>query len=128
MQYFQHPSSQYEKIFKKKKKKWNSISVSWSKKWFSTDYPFKLRKMPVTSPISLVWKFYGKAQFPHCFGRLAPNSGETVPSTKFPHQEIGKNYCILRSASIHPKFPNKLTFLTLWYAHAYEYQQEKNVD
>ena len=34
-------------------------------------------KNPVISPNFLVWKFCGKAQFPHSFGRFAPNYAET---------------------------------------------------
>ena len=30
----------------------------------------------------LVWKFYGKEQFPHSFGLIARNYGETVPFRK----------------------------------------------
>ena len=32
----------------------------------------------VISPNFLVWKFCGKAQFPHSFGRFARNYAETV--------------------------------------------------
>ena len=39
-------------------------------------------KNPVISPNFLVWKFYGKAQFPHSFGRIARNYAETVPFHK----------------------------------------------
>ena len=51
---------------------------------------------PVISPNFMVWKFCGKAQFPHSFGRFARNYAETVPFHKFPHHEIRWNYCILR--------------------------------
>ena len=36
----------------------------------------------VISPNFLVWKFCGKAQFPHSFGRIARNYAETVPFHK----------------------------------------------
>ena len=36
-------------------------------------------KKPVISPNFLVWKFCGKAQFPHNFGRFARNHAETAP-------------------------------------------------
>ena len=36
----------------------------------------------VISPDFLVSKFCGKAQFPHCFGRIARNYAETVPFHK----------------------------------------------
>ena len=39
-------------------------------------------KMPLTSPDCLVWKFCGKIQFPHSFGRFAQNYAETVPFRK----------------------------------------------
>ena len=35
-------------------------------------------KNTVISPNFLVWKFYGKEQFPHSFGRFAKNYAETV--------------------------------------------------
>ena len=39
-------------------------------------------KNTIISPDFLVWKFCGKAQFPHGFGRSARNSAETVPFRK----------------------------------------------
>ena len=54
-------------------------------------------KNTVNSPDFLVWKFSGKAQFPHDFGRIAQNYAETVPFCKFPHQEIRWNYGIFCS-------------------------------
>ena len=39
-------------------------------------------KNSVILPHFLVWKFCGKAQFPHSFGRFAQNYGETVPFHK----------------------------------------------
>ena len=36
----------------------------------------------VISPNFLVWKFFGKAQFPHSFGRFARNCVVTVPFHK----------------------------------------------
>ena len=42
-------------------------------------------------------RFCGKAQFPYSFEQIAQNYAQTV-STKFPHQEIRWNCCILHSA------------------------------
>ena len=39
-------------------------------------------KNTVISPYFLVWKFYGKAQFPHSFVTMARNYAETVPFHK----------------------------------------------
>ena len=39
-------------------------------------------KNTVISPDFLVWKFFGKAQFPHSFGGFARNYAETVPFRK----------------------------------------------
>ena len=39
-------------------------------------------KNTVISPNFMVWKFCGKAQFPHSFGRIAQNYVETVPFHK----------------------------------------------
>ena len=39
-------------------------------------------KKPVISPNFLVWKFCGKAQFPHSFGQIARKYAETVPFQK----------------------------------------------
>ena len=39
-------------------------------------------KNTVISPNFLVWKFCGKSQFPHSFGRFARNYAETVPFHK----------------------------------------------
>ena len=39
-------------------------------------------KNTVISPNFLVWKFCGKAQFLHSFGRFARNYAETVPFHK----------------------------------------------
>ena len=39
-------------------------------------------KNTVIPPNFLVWKFCGKAQFPHSFGRIAQNYAETVPFHK----------------------------------------------
>ena len=36
----------------------------------------------IISPNFLVWKYCGKAQFPHSFGRIAWNYAETVPFRK----------------------------------------------
>ena len=35
--------------------------------------PYDTAKNPVISPNFMVWKFCGKAQFPHSFGRIARN-------------------------------------------------------
>ena len=47
----------------------------------------------VISPNFLVWKFCGKAQFPHSLGRIARNSAESVPFHKISTPE---NYVKLR--------------------------------
>ena len=39
-------------------------------------------KNTVIPPDFLVWKFCGKEQFPHSFGRFARNYAETVPLHK----------------------------------------------
>ena len=50
--------------------------------------PFKklkiyyIEKNTVISPNFLVWKFCGKAQFPHTFGQIARNYAGTVPFHK----------------------------------------------
>ena len=41
-------------------------------------------KNTVISPNFLVWRFCGKAQFPHSFERIAQNYAETVPFYKIP--------------------------------------------
>ena len=41
-------------------------------------------KNTVISPNFLVWKFCGKAQFPHSFGRFTRNYAKTVPFHKIP--------------------------------------------
>ena len=50
-------------------------------------------KNTVDSPNFLIWKFCGKAQFPHSFGRIAQHYAETVPFHKIP---IPGNYAKLR--------------------------------
>ena len=45
-------------------------------------------KNTLISPNFLVWKFCGKAQFLHSFGRFARNYAETVPFHKNLCQEI----------------------------------------
>ena len=57
-------------------------------------------KNRVISPNFLVWKFCGKAQFPHSFGELPETMRKLYLSTKFPHQEITWNYGIFRSGII----------------------------
>ena len=47
-------------------------------------------KNTIISPNFLVWKFCGKAQFPHSFGRMR----KLCFSTKFPYHEIRWNYDI----------------------------------
>ena len=46
------------------------------------------------SPNIMVWKFCGKARFPHSFGRIARNYAETVPSHKIsaPGNEVKLRY------------------------------------
>ena len=39
-------------------------------------------KSTVIPPNFLVWKFCGKAQFPHSFGQIARNYAESVPFHK----------------------------------------------
>ena len=39
-------------------------------------------KNSVISPDFLVWTFYGKAQFPHSFGRFAPGNFHTRKSSQ----------------------------------------------
>ena len=39
-------------------------------------------KNTVIPPNFLVWKFCGKAQFPHSFGQIARNYAETLPFHK----------------------------------------------
>ena len=54
----------------------------------------------VIPPNFLVWKFCGKTQFPHNFGRIVRNFVETVPFHKLPHPEIRWNYstfCTVRA-------------------------------
>ena len=52
----------------------------------------------------LMWKFCRKAQFPYSFGRFARNYAKTVPFHKISHQEIRRNYGILRSVNIKISF------------------------
>ena len=47
-------------------------------------------KNTVIWPNFLMWKFWGKEQFPHSFTRIPRNYAGTVPSTKFPSQKISK--------------------------------------
>ena len=44
-------------------------------------------KNPVIAPNFLMWKFCGKAQFPHSFGRIARNYAETVSCHKISTSE-----------------------------------------
>ena len=44
----------------------------------------KEKKHSVISPYFLVWEFWGKAQFPQSFKRIARNYTETVPFHKIP--------------------------------------------
>ena len=44
-------------------------------------------KNPVISSNFLMWKFCGKAQFLHSFGRIAQNYADTVPIHKIPTPE-----------------------------------------
>ena len=57
-----------------------AISIYWSK---SVDLnSIELRKNIVISPNILVWKFCGKLQFPHSFGRFTQNYAKTEPFHK----------------------------------------------
>ena len=48
-------------------------------------------KNTVIAPNFLLWKFCGKAQFPHSFGRFARKYVETVPLYKIFHtRKLGK--------------------------------------
>ena len=42
------------------------------------------------SPNFLVWKFCGKAQFPHSFGRIARNYAETAFPQNFDTRKLGE--------------------------------------
>ena len=44
----------------------------------------------VTSPKFLVWKFCGKAQFSHSFGRFARNYAETAFPQNFITRKLGE--------------------------------------
>ena len=68
------------------KGKWDFQKVSWGWSDGSGD--------DVVSANFLVWKFCGKVQFLHNFGRFTQNYAETVPFHKIPHHEIRWNYGI----------------------------------
>ena len=55
--------------------------ISGHSKWFIMPMT-NIAKNIVISPNFLVWKFCGKEQFPHSFGRFARNYTETVPFHK----------------------------------------------
>ena len=46
--------------------------------WVTLSTILYTAKNTVISPNFMVWKFCGKAQFPHSFGRIARNYAETV--------------------------------------------------
>ena len=46
--------------------------------WVTLSTILYTAKNTVISPNFMVWKFFGKAQFPHSFGRIARNYAETV--------------------------------------------------
>ena len=51
--------------------------------WIAKEQLMKVTaKNTVISPDFLMWKFCGKAKFPHSFGRFARNYAETVPLRK----------------------------------------------
>ena len=55
----------------------------WQEQLFALTIALRITaKNTVISPDFLVWKFCGKAQFPHSFGRFAQNYAETVPFRK----------------------------------------------
>ena len=54
-------------------------------------------KNTVVSPDFLVWKFCGKAKFPHSFGDSPETMQKLCLSAKFLHQEIRWNNGIFRS-------------------------------
>ena len=67
-----------------------------------------LRKNTAISPDFLVWKFCGKAQFPHSFGRFALNYEETVPFRKIstPENQVKLWYFSQRvSVAFHTTYP-----------------------
>ena len=47
-------------------------------------------KNNIISPNFMVWKFCGKAQFPHSFGRFARNSAETAFPQNFHTMKLGE--------------------------------------
>ena len=47
-----------------------------------TEQDITVAKNTIISSNFLVWKFCGKAQFPHSLGRIARNYAETVPFHK----------------------------------------------
>ena len=51
-------------------------------------------KNTVISPNFLVWKFCGKAQFPHSYGRFVRNYAETLPFHKIstPENQVKSRY------------------------------------
>ena len=56
----------------------------------------------VTSPNFLVWKFCGKAQFSHSFGRLRQKlCGNGAFPQNFHTRKLGENYGVFRSAWWH---------------------------
>ena len=61
----------------------------------------KLKRTPaqntIISPNFLMWKFCGKAQFPHSFCDSPETMRKLHLSTKFPHQKIRCNYGVSRS-------------------------------
>ena len=48
---------------------------------FSPEFSYTAKNTVISSDF-LVWKFCGKAQFPHSFGQIARNYVETVPFRK----------------------------------------------
>ena len=80
------------------KGKWDFQKVSWG--WSDgSGGDTCTAENTVVSPNFLVWKFCGKAQFLHNFGRFTQNYAETVPFHKIPHHEIRWNYGIFRSVA-----------------------------
>ena len=66
--------------------------LSLSTKLYMRTHPhcIALRKNTAISPDFLVWKFCGKAQFPHSFGRFALNYEETAFPQNFYTRKSGE--------------------------------------
>ena len=89
-----------KKVYQKIKKLWQKPSLNKTKsicKEFVSSKELALLAIPITKNTAissnfLVWKFCGKAQFPHCFGKSSETMRKLCLSTKCPNQEIRRNY------------------------------------